>query len=218
MPRQHGWASRTPAALLRQLSATPAPVVVFDVDGVITGLVEDDIYHLPVQPGEEAYLTSAADRLGLMVQGFDIAYRRAMVYHQAALRIGRPTPPGPYLDVCHWVQAQGLPWFTLTARSTPAMTGRLLAFLDQQQLRPSETFMIGRVEKPLQLDYLQTLFAGRLHYVDDSEGHLEKIAAHSGVRVTLHLAERATPAPGAERLISLYRSVVDEALAQVAAA
>jgi hypothetical protein len=213
MPDKTRWVTTTSKDMIAGLercleSGDEEPVVVFDFDGVLIEPFEDDIYHLPASPNEGDFLDWAAGALGVPTDGLDTPYRRSVLYHEAARLIDRPSPPGHYLPVCRWCSQMEIPWFVLSARSTSAMIWRLFTFLEAESLRPTETFCIGRVSKHLQLDYLRQLYAGPIHYVDDSEDHLAAIGHRGGLEVTLHHAARSSARTDPDILHRLCRSVI----------
>jgi hypothetical protein len=155
------------------LGAGPAPVAIFDFDGVLCAPHEDLVYKLPEHAGERAELTPAARHYGIDPDLYDAPYLRHLTLQAILADRGLMPAPGPLLDLAVELSATKRPFFVLTARSGRAAIDRALAFLDAHAVAPQEIFFVGRVAKGRQLTLTRRTIAPPtpLAYFEDSYRH-----------------------------------------------
>jgi hypothetical protein len=162
----------------RNFTVEKNTIYVFDFDGVVIDPVENDVYDLPEEAGEQELLSKARDAFCVKCGGMKAGYQRHLLYQAALLRNGRQSAPGPAFDAFKSALDAG-PAFVLTARSGWDATERTRRFLEKLDARPVEVFHIGRVAKYLQLQQLLEEYRDRtLVYLDDSSKRIDEIRDH----------------------------------------
>ena len=148
-------------------------IPVFDFDGVISSDLEDRVYRLPEFPGERTILDEIAKFFSIDETLYDTQYLRHLVYQAILCVLGDNIGQGPFLTFVEALNDERIPYYILTARSSPHAVARLMTFCEGHQIRPQELFCVGRVGKGRQLNRVAPDNSGRpLIYFEDSHRHV----------------------------------------------
>lgn len=196
----------------------PGTIYVFDFDGVVIDPIENDVYNLPHEPGEECLLARAREAFRVDCAGMKVKYQRHLLYQAALQRNGAESEVGPAFDAFRRASIDSSV-FVLTARSGWDATERARRFLDSHGARPVETFHIGRVAKYLQLRQLLDEFIDqRFVYLDDSPERIEEIVDYFNhnypdeTRLAVNSVSRIRPAKSENALRKHFADVMEMAM------
>ena len=148
--------------------------MVLDFDGVLASNREEQVYQADPEPAERLELEKIARTIDIEASLYDTRYLRHMVYQRILHDLGEEIEPGPLLPLAREFSEAGIPYYVLTARSSPPAIARVLQFCEQHELRPQELFFVGRVGKGRQLHLIgRGDPERRIIYFEDSRRHVK---------------------------------------------
>jgi hypothetical protein len=159
--------------LVREHISAGSALIVFDFDGVLSSNSEEQVYQAVPEPDERGALERLAAEAGIVPELYDTRYLRHMIYQKIMHDIGAEIEPGPLLPLAQQLTRKGVPYYILTARSSPPAVARVLGFCEAHQLKPQELFFVGRVGKGRQLHLVgRGDSSRRIIYFEDSQRHV----------------------------------------------
>jgi hypothetical protein len=197
----------------QNVTLEPGGVYFFDFDGVLSSRFEDDIYRLQVLDEEKGLISEAAMYFGIRCDEMDWQYQRHLVYQAAASTLRIPIQPGPALNMA--IEAFRIARvFVLTARSGWwYAVERFRSFLENWQIKPIETFHVGRVGKDRQLALVEReLPHATIVFFEDNLTHLQFIKRAKLERVKLAIVQGEEAAANSEYLRNQFYKTVTTAI------
>lgn len=156
----------------------------FDFDGVLICPTGERLYREEEKPGERAWLEPIAREAGINPDLFSTRYLRHLV-HQAVFDL--PAAPTVFTEFAKKTEDS---YFVLTARSSRHAIGNMFDFLDEQGLKPQETFCLGRSSKGTHMGHMLECFPEHhLVFIDDNLHHVESVAALNSDRIAVYHAD-----------------------------
>ena len=190
---------------LEEVPRRKEAVYLLDFDGVVAAGVEDAIYKLPSQPGEEAVLRDFARRFAIRCEAMELRYQRHLLFQEAARRMGLPIQPGPGIALARWAAAEAR-CFVLTARSGWSAAERARIFIAENMVPPIEMYQVGRTQKIGQVALVCSEFKeSKVYYVEDSKKHLSDAALLRHENLSLAYSD---PGVSMDQALELYRGVM----------
>lgn len=184
------------------MTVVDAPVIneneiyAFDFDGVLSSGLEDAVYRLPTENGDEELIREVATSLKIKCAGMEPRYQRHLVYQGALWALNEPIASGPALESARAASRMAVPFFVISARSGWFAVERMRRFLESHAILPLEVYNIGRVTKDKQINLLAHEFPKRnINFIEDSIAHLRCVARVGLPNVTLTLVRSKEPLP-----------------------